>query len=75
MSNQLAHPGHVRCVREWLTHNSEKIASAVKSPREGDKHFAGEDFVQWLTNLLEQHQRCCDREHARRPQFTQYTGD
>jgi hypothetical protein len=75
MTNELAHPGHVRCVREWLAHNSEKIASAVQSPREGDKHFAGEDFVLWLEKLLESHQRLCDREFARRPPFTQYTGD
>jgi hypothetical protein len=75
MSNQLAHPGHVRHVRKWLTANADKIAAAVEPPGEVDKQSTGEDFVGWLTNLLEQHQRCCDREHARRPPFTQYTGD
>ncbi len=75
MSNELAHPGHVRCVREWLDHNSERIAAAVELPGHWDKHFSGADFVRWLEKLLESHQRCCDREFARRPPFTQYTGD
>jgi hypothetical protein len=71
----LAHPGHVRTVRKWLTHNAERIAAAVEPPSDGDKHYTGEDFVGWLTNLIDEHQRCCDRELARRPPFTQYTGD
>jgi len=71
----LAHPGHVRCVREWLSHNSEKIAASVEPPTDGDKHFTGADFVRWLTKVVDQHQRCCDQEFARRPPFTQYTGD
>jgi len=75
MSNELAHPGHVRCVREWLSHNATKIADAVEPPSEVDKNFTGDEFVKWVTNLLEQHQRCCDQEFARRPPFTQYTGD
>jgi hypothetical protein len=75
MSNQLAHPGHVRYVRQWMSHNADTIAAAVVPPGEVDKQSTGEDFVGWLTNLLEQHQRCCDREFARRPPFTQYTGD
>jgi hypothetical protein len=75
MSAELAHPGHVRYVQKWLTHNAEKIAEAVEPPGAVDKTSSGADFVRWLTNIVEQHQRTCDREFARRPPFTQYTGD
>lgn len=75
MSNQLAHPGHVWHVRKWLNHNAARIAAAAEPPSEVDKNFTGDEFVQWLTNLLDQHQRCCDQEFARRPPFTRYTGD
>ena len=75
MSTQLAHPGHVGYVKKWLTHNAERIAAAVEPPCAVDQQFTGEEFVRWLTSVLEQHQRCCDREFARRPPFTQYTGD
>jgi hypothetical protein len=75
MSNELAHPGHVRYVRQWLSHNAERIAAAVEPPGKVDQQSTGEDFVKWLTTLIDQHQQCCDRELARRPPFTQYTGD
>jgi hypothetical protein len=75
MSSPLADPGHVWYVRKWLTHNAEKIAAAVEPPGKVDKNFTGDEFVRWVTNLLEQHQRCCDQEFARRPPFTRYTGD
>ena len=75
MANELSHPGHVRCVREWLSHNRETIAAAVELPGHWDRHFSGADFVKSLEQLLESHQRCCDEEFARRPPFTRYTGD
>ena len=76
MSNQLAEPGHVAYVRKWMTHNAERIAAAVEPPQgPGHATFTGEDFVRWVTNLLEQHHRYCQQEHARRPPFTTYTGD
>jgi hypothetical protein len=71
----LAHPGHVRYARKWLEHNAERIAAAVEPPGEVDKQSTGADFVRWMTNLLDQHQRTCDQEFARRPPFTNYTGD
>ena len=75
MSNQPADPGHVWYVRKWLSHNAERIAAAVEPPGVVDKNFTGADFVKWVTNLIDQHQRCCDQEFARRPPFTKYTGD
>jgi len=75
MGNQLAHPGHVRYARKWLTHNAERIAAAVEPPGKVDQHLTGNDFVGWLEKLLESHQRLCDQEFARRPPFTAYTGD
>jgi hypothetical protein len=75
MSNQHTHPGHVRYVRKWLTANRERIAAAVEPPGEVDMHLAGTQFVEWLEKIVESHQRVCDREFARRPPFTAYTGD
>ena len=75
MSGQLADPGHVWYVKKWLTHNKERIAAAVEPPGKVDQQSTGDDFVRWLTNLIDQHQRCCDQEFARRPPFTRYTGD
>jgi hypothetical protein len=75
MSGELAHPGHVGYVRKWLTHNAERIAAVVEPPGEVDKNFTGDEFVRWVTNLVDQHKRCCDQEFARRPPFTAYTGD
>jgi hypothetical protein len=75
MSYQLAHPGHVRYVRQWMKHNADTIAAAVVPPSERDKGFTGANFVLWLERLLESHQRLCDQELARRPPFTEYTGD
>jgi hypothetical protein len=71
----LAHPGHVRYARKWLEHNAERIAAAVEPPGKVDQQSTGADFVRWMTNLLDQHQRTCDQEFARRPPFTAYTGD
>jgi hypothetical protein len=75
MSSELSHPGHVRYVRQWLTANRERIAAAVEPPSQMDMHLGGADFVEWLEKIVDAHQRCCDREYARRPPFTRYTGD
>lgn len=75
MSGTLSDPGHVWYVRRFLEHNAERIAAVIEPPGVVDKEFTGGDFVRWVTNLLEQHQRCCDQERARRPPFTRYTGD
>lgn len=76
MSNPMADPGHVSYVRRWWTHNAERIAAAVEPPGAVDKHFTGAEFVQWVSNLLEQHQRCCQQEYDRSGRnYHRYTGD
>ena len=75
MSADLADPGHVFYVRKWLKHNAEKIAEAVEPPGPVDKQSTGDDFVRWLSNLLEQHHRVCQQEFDRNPPYHRYTGD
>jgi len=75
MSKELADPGHVFYVRKWLKHNAEKIAAAVEPPGPVDKESTGDDFVRWLSNLLEQHHRVCQQELDRNPPYHRYTGD
>ena len=65
MSNQPADPGHVWYTLKWLKHNRERIAAAVEPPGAVDMQITGEDFVRWVTNLLEQHHRYCQQEYDR----------
>ena len=75
MSAELAHPGHVRYVQKWLSHNGDRIAAAVVPPEQVNQQWTGSDFVRWLSSIVEQHHRLCEQEHSRRPPFTAYTGD
>jgi hypothetical protein len=76
MSGQLADPGHVGYVRRWLAHNGERIAAVIEPPGPSGKSSSGADFVQWLENLLDQHQRVCQQEFDRSGGvYHRYTGD
>jgi hypothetical protein len=76
MSSELADPGHVAYVRRWLKHNAERIAAAVEPPGPADKHSAGNDFVRWVENILDQHQHVCQQESDRSMRtHSKFTGD
>jgi hypothetical protein len=76
MSNQLADPGHVWYVRRWLAHNSERIAAVIEPLGPGGKSLSGADFVQWVTNLLVEHEQLCQQQHDRSVRhYHRYTGD
>jgi len=75
MSNETSHPGHVAYVLEWLAANRERIAKTSQPPGDQSCSFSGSDFVGWLEVLVKKYERICRQEHARRPPFTQYTGD
>jgi len=76
MSGQIADPGHVWYVRKWLSHNAERIAAVTEPPAVSDKDFTGADFVRWVTNLINEHHRCCQQEFERSGgNYHRYTGD